>query len=455
MEAPEIDKRTLNFKDRSLSEFQKLIKSLKKYSDQIKSEIDEDTKRLRELKILLESLPQVRNYIRKFVGPLREDTFKSKRNKTLKLLAENLLGLKTLEEVLAEKEKIALKSRRDIQLYKGQKEYLKIIPKEIRVFLPDTITIDVDSEGRVKRIGELFANKTYTLTEKLSNQRKLLERYSDISSSLKSGLSSNKEQERISSLISLIILETGIRPGRKGNRILKDEDEIQTFGATTLRRSHVKFLSDGTAQLTFKGKKGATNKAIVRDSDVVSELKRISKSCKGEDCLFKYEDGSDYTYSHLKDFFNKNFEDLKITDFRKLRATEEVFNLLKEERNNLLSKIKSYSDLEAAEAEKKTVAEICKVLTKAHEQAQIALSHDSSRTTKQSYINPEVILHFLSTANLKGSLKDTILKGKTKLHFDPQMFLRQSQRVASSFKFSGEVSGFTLHNMVELLEHII
>lgn len=455
MEAPEIDKRTLNFKDRSLSEFQNLIKSLKKYSDQIKSEIDEDTKRLRELKILLESLPQVKSYIRKFVGPLREDTFKSKRNKTVKLMAENLLGLKTLEEVLAEKEKIALKSRKDIQLYKGQKEYLKIIPKDIRVFLPDTITIDVDSEGRVKRIGELFANKTYTLTEKLSNQRKILEGYNEISKTLKDGLKSNKEFDRLSSLISLIILETGIRPGRKGNSIIKDDNEVETFGATTLQRNHIKFLNDGSAQLTFKGKKGATNKAIVKDPDVVSELKVISKDCKGEDCLFKYKDGSDYPYTHLKDFFNKNFEGLKITDFRKLRATEEVFNLLKEERDTLLNKIKSYNDLEAEEAEKKVIDEICKTLTKAHEQAQIALSHDSSRTTKQSYINPEVILHFLSNANLRGSLKDTILKGKTKLQFDPQMFLRESQKVASSFNFYGTPPTFPLKNMVELLEHII
>ena len=153
----EIDKATLNFRDRSLKEFKSLLFSLKKYPKTIEEEGDN---KARELKILIESLPQVKSYIQKFVGPLKEDSFKSKRNKTVKIITEYLLGNTTLKGALAEEEKIALKSRKDIQLYKRQKVFLKTIPKKLRAYLPDTITIDVDDKGWIKSIGEMFANKT-------------------------------------------------------------------------------------------------------------------------------------------------------------------------------------------------------------------------------------------------------------------------------------------------------
>ena len=442
----EIDKATLNFRDRSLKEFKSLLSSLKKYPSTIEEEGD---KKARELKLLIESLPQVKRYIQKFVGPLTEDSFKSKRNKTVKIITNHLLGDLTLKEALDEEEKIALKSRKDIQLYKKQKVFLNTIPKKLRAYLPDTITIDVDDKGRVKSIGEMFANKTYTVAEKALNQRKILEQYDDIQKTLKSSLESNDELDRVSALVLLVILETGIRPGRHGNAVVSEGEEIETFGALTLKRDHLRLQKDGTILLRFEGKKGAINKATVTDPTTTKALREYVKSFKDHDS--KYLFGDDYKYQHLKRYFNTNFGELKITDFRKLRATEEVYETLKQERDALMLKIKSYADLEAEEAEEKVIDEICKVLDKAHESAQVALSHDSPKTTKQSYINPEVILHFLSKSNLKGSLRDCILKGETKLEFDPLFFLRESQKVSSA---RGVEVGSGLGRMLYILELI-
>lgn len=450
----ELDKRSINFKDRSIEEFKALLKSLNKYASQIKKDIpvEDEKKRIRELKLLLSELPQVKKYISKFVGPLKDDSFKPQRNKTIKIMSECLLGIITMGEAVEQKEKIALKARRNISLYKRQRNFLKIIPKDIRVFLPDTLTIDLDENGRIKAVGEVFANKTYTVAEKALSQKKLLSEYDSIKETLKSHLRSNDERIRLSSLITLIILETGIRPGRLGNKVLMEDKEEETFGATTLQRKHIRFLKNDSVQIRFLGKKGAINKALVQDLETIKALREYADKFKdhNSDYLFVYEDFSPYEYRHLKQYFENNFPNLKVTDFRKLRATEEVFNKIKEERDSLLKRIKSYTDLEAEEAEEKVIKEIVKTLQKAHESAQIALSHDSSKTTKQSYINPEVILHFLSTSDLKGSLKDCILSGKTKLDFNPSTFIEESKKVAHTHP----PAYISFHKMVRLLKEI-
>jgi integrase len=422
----DIDKATINFRDRSLKEFKSLLSSLKKYP----RTIEEGSTKAKELRLLIESLPQVKRYIQKFVGPLTEDSFKTKRNKTVKIITDHLLGDLTLKEALDGEGKITLKSRRDIQLYKKQKLFLKTIPKKLRAYLPDTITVDVDDKGRVKNIGELFANKTYTVAEKALNQRKILEQYDDIEKTLKSSLDSKYGFDKISALVLLIILETGIRPGRHGNAILAEGEEIETFGALTLKREHLRLQGDGTILLRFEGKKGVVNRASLTDTTTTKVLREYIEGFEGHSSDYLF--GEDFKYRHLKKYFKENFGELRITDFRKLRATEAVYETLKQERDTLMLKIKSYVDLEVEEAAEKTIDEICKVLDKAHKSAQVALSHDSPKTTKQSYINPEVILHFLSKSDLKGSLRDCILKGETKLEFDPLFFLRESQKVSSA-----------------------
>ena len=121
----------------------------------------------------------------------------------------------------------------------------------------------------------------------------------------------------------------------------------------------------------------------------------------------------------------------------------------------MLEKIKEVAELETEDLPQRVVEIVSDTINKAHERAQVALSHDSGSTTKKSYINPEVLLRFLSTASMQNTLKESITTGKTKLHFDPLMFVREATRTASMRRLTA--SGRTLESIetiVDMLEHI-
>ena len=65
---------------------------------------------------------------------------------------------------------------------------------------------------------------------------------------------------------------------------------------------------------------------------------------------------------------------------------------------------------------------IVESLDEAVEKSRERLSHISSRTTKESYINPEVLLDFLSRGRVADSLEDAVLSGDKYLVFDVDKF---------------------------------
>ena len=327
--------------------------------------------------------------------------------------------------------------------------------------MPDTITIDVDDEGYIKTINDMFGNKTYTLAEKIKSQKKLIKKYNTIVKKIKKDLKSKDELTKLSAIITSIIMETGIRPGQIGNGIVEtvEEQEVQveTFGAITLNATHVNFVRNNFVELVFRGKMGTVNTASISNSSIIKVLKDYVDNAleSGSDYIFVTSEGEKFTYRHLAKYFKENFKGFKITDFRKLRATQEVFDGLQEERNNMLQKIKEVAELETEDLTLRVVEIVADTINKAHERAQVALSHDSGSTTKKSYINPEVLLRFLSTASMQNTLKESITTGKTKLHFDPLMFVAEATRTASMRRFTA--SGRTLESIetiVDMLVHI-
>jgi len=119
----------------------------------------------------------------------------------------------------------------------------------------------------------------------------------------------------------------------------------------------------------------------------------------------------------------------------------------------MLDQIKRFAEEETEDLTQRVVEVIANTINKAHERAQFALSHESGMTTQKSYINPEVLLHFLSTATMQESLKDSIVSGKTKLHFDPLMFIREAQRTASLKLFATGKSK-SIGEIANALEHL-
>ena len=454
------------FKTRAEASFRALLKSVRSYASQAKSSIsgsDEKALNKRKKAVLkdLEVDPQVKSYLNSFIGKVSMEGAESKRRASMRLMTSYLLGEIGLKEAVEKATSQHTLAYKRIQTHKGQKTIQEVIPPELRAFLPDTIVVDLDENGNIKEINDTFGNKTYTLKEKIKNQKKIIRRYNAIAKKIKADLKSESERTRLSALISSIIMETGIRPGQKGNKVVKVDDEgneveVETFGAITLTPDHVKFVKDGFAEIKFKGKKGTTNLAQVEDSAVLKMLKDYVDNAieNGSDYIFIDESGRQYCYEDLRKYFAKNFKGFKITDFRKLRATQVVFDCLKEERKDLLKRIKQYAELEAEELRQKVVDEIADTLEKAHERAQVALSHDDSKTTKKSYINPEVILRFLSSAQLGHTLRQAIMQGKTKLSFDPMVFMRESKKTASfDLKLAGHINTpLTFSELEEVLQ---
>ena len=467
MPTPQEERKILAFQRKSLTAFKALIKDLKSYGDQAKSEHKGRgqaviNKRKRHIVKSIKTLPQVLTFMEKFVGSDEvSDKAYSWRNTTLYLIRDYLVGQKTLKEVGETFKKNSIRSFKAMEIHKRQAPLKSTIPVELRAYLPDTITIDVDKEGYIKKINDMFGNKTYTLSEKIKSQKKLIKKYNSIVKLIKRDLKSSDEMTKLSAIITSIIMETGIRPGQIGNGIVETVDdqevEVETFGAITLNTSHVSFVRDNFAELSFRGKMGTVNTASISNSAIVKVLKDYVDNAlsSGSDYIFITSEGERFTYQDLIKYFRTNFKGFKITDFRKLRATQEVFDGLQEERDSMLQRIREVAELEAEDLTQRVVEIVAETINKAHERAQVALSHDSGSTTKKSYINPEVLLRFLSTASMQSTLKESITTGKTKLHFDPMVFVREATRTAGLRMISA--SGRTLENIdtiVDMLEHI-
>lgn len=467
MPTPQEERKISAFQRKALTAFRSLLKDLKSYGDQAKSEHKGRgqaviNKRKRHIVKSIKTLPQVLTFMEKFVGSDEvSDKAYSWRNTTLYLIRDHLAGQKTLKEVSETFKKNSVRSFKALEIHKRQAPLKSIIPVELRAYLPDTITIDVDDEGYIKKINDMFGNKTYTLAEKIKSQKKLIKKYNTIVKLIKRDLKSRDEMTKLSAIITSIIMETGIRPGQIGNGIVEtvDDQEVQveTFGAITLNTSHVSFVRDNFAELSFRGKMGTVNTASISNSAIVKVLKDYVDNAlsSGSDYIFITSEGSQFTYQDLIKYFRTNFKGFKITDFRKLRATQEVFDGLQEERDSMLQRIKEVAEMETEDLTQRVVEIVAETINKAHERAQVALSHDSGTTTKKSYINPEVLLRFLSTASMQSTLKESITTGKTKLHFDPMMFVREATRTAGLRMISA--SGRTLESIdtiIDMLEHI-
>lgn len=466
MPTPQEERKISAYQRKAVAAFKALAKDLKSYGAQAKSEhtgrgqkvID---KRKRHIVKAIKTLPQVVSFLDSWVVTEEmEDKASSWRNRTVYLIRDYLAGQSNLREVSATFEQDSIRYYKAQQVHSKQTELKAKIPAEFRAFLPPTIAIDVDDGGYIKKINDLFGNKTYTLAEKIKNQKKLIKKYNTIVKQVMKDLKSPDEFKKISAVITSIIMETGIRPGQVGNGVVKvvegKDVSIETFGATTLTTSHVKFVKEEFVELKFEGKKGTVNTATLTNKALIKVLKDYVDNAleSGSQYIFVNSEGEQYTYQHLSRYFRANFKGFKITDFRKLRATQEVLDGLNDERQDMLKRIKELAKEETEDLTQRVVEVIADTINKAHERAQVALSHESGSTTQESYINPEVLFRFLSTASMQETLKECVVTGKTKLHFDPMMFIQEAQKTASRrfYATGGQVENIDV--LIDILENL-
>tara|TARA_B100001094_G_scaffold324797_1_gene377969 strand:+ start:770 stop:2200 length:1431 start_codon:yes stop_codon:yes gene_type:complete len=446
---------------RARRDFRTLLRALKADATAIKSRNKRDVKKQkREMVKAIKDRGDVNGFLDKFVGT--EDVHKnaySWRNKGRYLLRDVSLGVTPLKNAYADLDKITGNGFQWLTVSEFQAPLRETIPASIRAYLPDTVEVNVDKNGTIQRVTDRFNNERLTLAVKIDHQKKLLKKYNTIAKRVKRDLRSSDEVTRLSALITAIMMETGIRPGIAGNGVIKgkgdDAEFIETFGAITLGPSHVRFVRNNFAELSFLGKKGGVNTASLSDKVIITALRDYVSNAvkKGSKYVFVTADGYQYTYADLNRYFREHFKGLTPTDFRKLKASETVFDALREEQAGLYDRIRAFVGMEQDVLQERVAEEIAITLERAVVRAQEALSHDSATTTRTQYINPEVLFRFLSAGGLSGSFRKAILSGKPTLAFDPQRFVEIA--VASNVRMAflrRAAEMLTLGDLLNVLE---
>jgi hypothetical protein len=339
------------------------------------------------------------------------------------------LGIQTLKAAQEKLDKVSSNGFQALTVERFQQPLRGAIPANLRAFLPDTVEVNVDESGKIERITDRFNNQGFTLEVKIKHQRALIKRYNRIVKLVKKDLRSRDEITKLSALIVAIMMETGIRPGKAGNGVIRgkgDEAEfIETFGAITLGPQHIDFVRDNFAQLKFVGKMTTVNLASVSDPDIIGILRDyVARAVSsGSPYIFVTRKGEQYGYKHLQAYFGKHFKGMKPTDFRKLKASETVFDAIQREQSNLYARVRKFAHLEGDALAKRVAEEVAVTVDLAIEQAKVALSHEKEVTTRKQYIDPNVLLHFLSTGTMEQTFQQAVLTGASSLTFDPKRFV--------------------------------
>jgi len=440
--------------------FKALVKKLQPYADRALAEFPDKDKaslqrRGKAFVKLVKGLPEVANYLDKWIGTPEQNPKAASWRSQVIYQARNVLIYPhkfPLRDAVVAVGKQAFKGYEAIAIAESQSALREVVPEDIRAFLPKNIVVDVDPANVISRVTDRFVNEHETLEKKISRMRWLVGHYNEVVRQVRTDLKSGNELTRIAALVTAIIMETGIRPGQEGNKVVRVEDGteigVETFGAVTLGPAHVKFIRDGFAKLEFVGKMGSPNVAELSDRELVQLLQAYVGQAKkgGSKFVFVTKKGVPFAYSDLQRYFKERFSELSPTAFRKLKATATVLANLHEEQEGLYARIKEFARTQTGGLKERVTAEIVKTLDAAYTRAQQALSHEDVATTIRAYVNPEVVLRFLSQGSVEGKLEEAVLTGETRLSFDPEVF------VARALKTAGSRVGATLQGLLSELE---
>jgi hypothetical protein len=279
---------------------------------------------------------------------------------------------------------------------------------------------------------ERFRNERETVAKKIAIQKALVERYNAVARQVKKDLTSSDEKIRLSALVLSIIMETGIRPGKVGNKAVvvqgDDKVEVETFGAVTLGPKHVQLVRNGFVRLEFVGKMGTVNVANLSNAAIIKMLHTYVEQARagGSNAVFVAEDGTSFTYSMLDSYMRRRFKFIRSTDFRKLKSTEVVLDHLYENQQELYAEIRGFVEEQSDDLHERVVEAIHATVQGAVLNAQTALSHKDFTETVESYLNPQVILRFLAQGRIERTLEEAVLTNQPTLSFSVENFIEQA-----------------------------
>jgi len=318
----------------------------------------------------------------------------------------------------------------EIETARQQGDYLERIPLELRRYLPENILIETDEDGSISRITEAFGNKSKDIEYKIGQMEVLLSKWDKIGELVRGDYSSEDEKKRACAILVGVIMETGIRPGSEGTKSLgeKEGELVETYGATTLMGEHITFHRDGGASLDFEGKAATRNRALIEDRVLVRALRGLVEK-RGEGLIFKLRGRGPVTQRELNEYIKKNIGvDVTATDFRKLKATKAVYESLREQERELLKSLKSFKGDAEENIKSRLILKLQGVLKKAVSAAKKSLNHMEDDVTIQHYLNPKIILGFLSKGGLSETLEEALLSDTPTLNFSPDVFMKKGSQ---------------------------
>lgn len=380
-------------------------------------------------------------------------------------------SLKTLIEANFELEMIGV----------SQTHMDEAITSEMMKYVPKRLIVDVDPNGKISQVSDLFDNESKDVQAKIKAMRILIDKYNTIVERVKKDLKSTDVNTKMKAVILMIVLETGVRPGGVGTSNLKDENgktyydeekepiKINTFGASALNLTSISKVLNNAVEFTFKGKSSTTNYIRVTQPEVVKIIVELAQSANvgradllfGEKFLFKNQNGNIIDNGTLNTYLKKvaGGSGLVLTDFRKLKATQSVFDHLRNKQKDLLTKIKQFVVDEVEDLRERVAEEVSLVIGEAIESAKVSLNHSDTEVTIEKYINPLVVMRYLSEGGLSEDLQKAIITNPTHLKFDPQTFINRAMNIRTSsqirFAFFGWSRKANLLDTIEDLEESI
>jgi len=319
-----------------------------------------------------------------------------------------------------------------------------VIPQKVLEYLPSKMVVDLDPEGIIVDTYSRYSNKDKNLQLKIQKQKEFITIKDRFESLLNKGIRSKDMKNKMMCLIIYIMYETGIRPGDESTGLSKiyleeegSEDKTQisvdTFGAINLKPEHFKVLDAFGTSLEFYGKSGIVNKATISNpllNKVIADLIRKYKKNPHGGVLFGI-DGIPYTAAQLHKFYIsllnlaglKNTDEHSMTDLRKLKSATVLHHALVLAEQELHENLLKIENVFSQKATKKIVEAISLHLKTAIENAKVALNHTTISMTINNYINPQVILNFLSNSGVIESDFSELLEQDAKVQFNIKSFL--------------------------------
>jgi DNA topoisomerase I len=178
-------------------------------------------------------------------------------------------------------------------------------------------------------------------------------------------------REKVLAVVVSLLDATRVRVGN--SEYARDN---KSFGLTTLRNRHVKFIRDGRAVLNFRGKGGVQHEILIDDKRIVKIVRRCQE-IPGQD-LFRYinDDGQRCSIDsgQVNDYLREAMgDDFTAKDFRTWGATLHAITLLA---------ATALPESPSEHAYKKKISDVVK---------QVAVElRNTPAVCRKSYINPAV-----------------------------------------------------------------